>query len=284
MGNYENVLYEVREKVAIITHNNPDSLNALSMGLKRDIDAAMMEAARDTEVRAIIWTANGRAWSAGANMAGEGGSRGPNSSALMSWVDSTEEYYEWGKRWQIRIHKPIVAAVNGYALGRGFEYLLHSDMIIASERAVFGAPEIRHGSIAATRLCFFVPPQWAKRIILTGDHVSAQKAEQIGLVLQVAPHEKLLEEAFALAKRLTYIPSWSMRFNKRMIDGTMEAMGADIALSYSALVDAICHAVAAERPFIREADGLDLDALRKEKGLRAYIQARDEPFGPSPHL
>lgn len=283
MGNYENVLYEVREHVAIITHNNPERLNALSVGLRRDIDAAMMEAAQDENARAIVWTANGRAWSAGANMAGEG-RRDGNSNILMSWVDNSEEYHEWGKRWQIKIHKPIVAAVNGYALGRGFEYLLHSDMIIASEQAIFGAPEIRHGSIAATRLCFFVSPQWAKRIILTGDHVSAQKAEQIGLVLQVVPHEKLLEEAFALAKRLTYIPSWAMRFNKRMIDGTVEAMGADIALSYSALVDAICHAVSAEQPVIRETDGLNLDAVRKEQGLRAFIQARDEPFGPSPHL
>jgi enoyl-CoA hydratase len=202
----------------------------------------------------------------------------------MDTVLNTEEYREWGLRWQIEVPQPIIGAVNGYALGRGFEYLLHSDMLIASDRAVFGAPEIRHGSIAATRLVFFIGPQWAKRIILTGDHVSAETAKRVGLVLDVVPHDQLMEKAFELAKRFTYIPPHAIRFNKRMIDGTMEAMGMNTALAYSSLLDAIDHAVAAEMPLIRQTDGLDLKKFREENGLTAYIHARDEPFGPSPHL
>jgi enoyl-CoA hydratase/carnithine racemase len=288
MAEYKNVIYEKREHVAIITNNNPERLNALSLGLKKDINDAMMEANNDTDVRAIIWTGAGRAFSAGANMGGrgddDGGTSDPSLQGLVGNVISAEEYREWGLRWQAVITKPIIGAINGYALGRGFEYALHSDMLIASERAVFGAPEIRHGTIAATRLPFFVSPQWAKRIILTGDHTSAATALRIGLVIDVVPHEELMDAAFALAKRFTYIPPYAIRFNKRMIDGTLEAMGMNSALAYSSMVDAIGHATQKEQPLIRVTDGVDLKKIQEEEGVRAYIHARDQPFGPSPQL
>ena len=288
MAEYQNVLYEKREHVAIITNNNPERLNALSVGLRKDIDDAMMEAAHDTDVRAIIWTGAGRAFSAGANMGGRGdegrGTNDPSLQGLVGNVLRAEEYREWGLRWQVAVPQPIIGAINGYALGRGFEYSMHCDMLVASEKAVFGAPEIRHGSIAATRLPFFVSPQWAKRIILTGDHVSAETALRIGLVIDVVPHEQLIDAAFTLAKRFTYIPPYAVRFNKRMIDGTVEAMGMNTALAYSSMVDAIGHATEREHPLIRVTDGADLKKIQEQEGVRAYIHARDEPFGPSPHL
>ena len=288
MAEYKNVIYEKREHIAIITNNNPERLNALSVGLKEDIEAAMMEAAHDSDVRAIIWTGAGRGFSAGANMGGRGdeGRRRsePSEQGLVGNFVSAEEYREWGLRWQVSVPQPIIGAINGYALGRGFEYALHCDILIASERAIFGAPEIRHGTIAATRLPFFVSPQWAKRIILTGDHVSAETALRIGLVVDVVPHDQLMDTAFALAQRLTYVPQFAVRFNKRMIDGTMEAMGMNTALAYSSMVDAIGHAAAREQPLIRATDGLDLRKVQQEAGVSAFIHARDEPFGPSPHL
>ena len=287
MPEYDNVLYEKREYVAIITLNNPERLNSLSAGLKQDIEAAMMHAAGDRDVRAIVWTGAGRAFSAGANMGGrgdEGFQRDPSEQGLMGNYLAAEEYREWGLRWQAVVTQPIIGAINGYCLGRGFEYALHSDILIASDRAAFGAPEIRHGSIAATRLPFFVSAQWAKRIILTGDHVSAETAERIGLVVDVVPHEELMDAALSLAQRFAHIPPFAVRFNKRMIDGTQEAMGMNSALSYSSMVDAIGHATAREQPGIRVTDGVDLDKIRQEEGTGAFIKARDKPFGPSPHL
>jgi 2-(1,2-epoxy-1,2-dihydrophenyl)acetyl-CoA isomerase len=118
MASYEHVLYEVHEHVAIITNNNPERLNALSGGLRRDIDAAMMEAAHDPEVRAIVWTGAGRAFSAGANMGGGGegvGAPDPNRRGLLGNYLSAEEYREWGLRWQVSIPQPIIGAINGYA-------------------------------------------------------------------------------------------------------------------------------------------------------------------------
>lgn len=287
MAEFENVLYEVREHVAIITLNNPERLNALSVGLKRDIEASMMEAAGNKDVRAIVWTGAGRAFSAGANMGGRGdeGMRPEDAeTGLMANYLAAEEFREWGLRWQTAVPQPIIGAINGYCLGRGFEYALHSDILIASERAAFGAPEIRHGTIAASRLPFFVSAQWAKRIILTGDHVSAATAERIGLVVEVTPHEGLMDRAFALAQRFAHIPPFAVRFNKRMIDGTQEAMGMNNALAYSSMVDAIGHATAREQSAVRITDGVDLAKIRKEQGTGAFIKARDKPFGPSPHL
>ena len=285
MAEYKNVLYEVRDHVAIITNNNPEHLNALSVGLKNDIEAAFMEAAHDRNVRAIVWTGAGRGFSAGANMGGRGDEDAePRESGLMGGYQNAEEYREWGVRWQTQVWQPIIGAINGYALGRGFEYALHSDILIASEQAIFGAPEIRHGSIAATRLPFLVGPQWAKRVILTGDHVSAQTALRIGLVVDVVPHEKLMDAAFALAQRISYIPPYAVRYNKRMIDGTMEAMGMNNALAYSSLLDIIGHATDRGEPLIRQTDGVNLNEVRDKEGTRAFIKARDLPFGPSPHL
>ena len=284
MAEYKNVLYEVRDHVAIITNNNPEHLNALSVGLKNDIEAAFMEAAHDRNVRAIVWTGAGRGFSAGANMGGRGDEDREREPGLLGGYLNSEEYREWGTRWQTAVHQPIIGAINGYALGRGFEYCMHSDILIASERAIFGAPEIRMGSIAATRLPFLVNSQWAKRIILTGDHVSAQTALRIGLVVDVVPHEELLDAAFALAQRISWIPPYAVRYNKRMIDGTMEAMGMNTALAYSSLLDVIGHATGTGEPLIRQTDGVNLTEIQQKEGTRAYIHARDLPFGPSPHL
>ena len=117
MAEYKNVIYEKKEHVAIITNNNPERLNALSLGLRKDIDDAMMEAANDTDVRAIIWTGAGRAFSAGANMGGRGdeggGASDPSLQGLVGNVIAAEDYREWGLKWQVAITKPIIGAING---------------------------------------------------------------------------------------------------------------------------------------------------------------------------
>jgi enoyl-CoA hydratase/carnithine racemase len=215
-------------------------------------------------------------------MGGGDADEASTGSRLLDNLRSAQAYYDWGLRWDIEIPKPLIGAINGYCLGRGFEYALHCDMLLASDRAVFGLPENRGGGIAM-HLPFWVNPAWAKRIAMTGDHVSAETAKRIGLVLDIVPHEKLMDEAFALAKRFTYIPPHAIRFNKRMIDGTVEAMGKNTALAYQTLLHAICGTVGADFPRVRY-DGLDLEKVRQEQGLRGFIHARDEPFGPSPHL
>ena len=128
MAEYKNVIYEKREHVAIITNNNPERLNALSVGLRKDIDDAMMEAANDTDVRAIIWTGAGRAFSAGANMGGRGdegaGTPDPSLQGLVGNVIAAENYREWGLKWQVAITKPIKIWALFLALFKSYTVLL----------------------------------------------------------------------------------------------------------------------------------------------------------------
>lgn len=276
---YEAIIYEKKKRVALITFNRPEKMNALNETLRGDIEAALHDAEQDDEVRSIVMTGNGRAWSAGADMSRERDATRDNGRDLIGWYNSTEQSFE-RQRAMRRLHKPIVAAINGYALGAGFELLITCDLLVASERAVMGAPELRHGSIVATWLPFIVGPMWAKRIILTGDHVSAQTAKDIGLVIDVVPHDQLLPKAMELAERIALVPPLAVRFNKRMIDGVMEMMGVEHGLQYGALVSAICHAGA--MPLAETADGRKLSEVREKEGVRGFLEARDGPFGRVP--
>ncbi len=142
---YEVILYEKIGRVAQITFNRPEKLNALSRELRRDINAALRDANEDPEVRSIVMTGSGRAWSAGADL-GSGESRGSSDlDVLLSWYNSTEAGLE-STRFMRRLHKPIVAALNGYTLGAGFELAITCDLLIASEQAVLDV--LRSGQIS----------------------------------------------------------------------------------------------------------------------------------------
>lgn len=278
---YTTVLYEKQGRVAQITLNRPERLNALSGELSADIAAALQEANQDPDVRAVVMTGTGRAFSAGADLSRGGGEQAPGTYSgrdLLGWYNSTEEGLERSRAMR-RLQKPIVAALNGYTLGAGFELAITCDILIASEQAVMGAPEIRHGSIVATFLPFLVGPMWAKRMILTGDHISAQTAKEIGLLVDVVPHEELLPAALALAERIAMVPPLAVRLNKRMLDGILEMSGLDKSQEYGHVVAAICHTLGDQAT---DQAGRRLSTIRETEGLRAMLEARDGPFGRTP--
>ncbi len=275
---FETVLYDKRpqDRIAIITMNHPDKLNALSVQLRSDILSALETAEADTEVRAVVLHGAGRAFSAGADMGGggRGGAAATPEEHLLGWIDSVEDSIRHMHR-RHAMHKPVVAAVHGYALGAGLELAMSCDLIIAARGTRFGEPEIRHGSIVATVLPWLVGPMWAKRIILTGDYIDAETAERIGLCLEVVSEEQLLERATWLAARIAKVPQLGVRFNKQMIDGIMEMAGFDKAHSYASLVAAICHTLT---PLAETPDGRRLAEVRAAEGLRSFLEAREAPF------
>lgn len=268
------VLFErLPGRVGLVTLNRPERLNALSPQVWQDFIATLQEADRDPEVRALVVRGAGRAFSAGADMDPSRPERD-----LLGWYESELESVP-RHRILREISKPTIGAIHGWCLGWGFELACSLDMLLAAEDAKFGAPEIRHGSMVASILPLRIGPMWAKRLIFTGDIIDAQKAKEIGLVLDVFPGEKVLEEALALARRIALVPPLGVRFNKRMIDGVAEAIGADLAVSYGSLVSAICHALM-ERA--ENAAGENLQAIRRSQGLRAFLEARERPFRPGP--
>ena len=281
MGSYENVLYEREGPVVTITLNRPERLNAISPGLEDDLHAALDEADADPDVRSIILTGAGRAFSSGYDMSGEGGSRNrpdprtaPIGVFLESWWrNDTRNIDKLMHLW--RLGKPIIGAINGYAMGGGFWYTCATDLTIASEEAMFAQPEVRH--ISNTSFLFVALCGWkvANRYALTGDHFDAQEALRIGLVNEVVPHDQLMPRARALAERLALVPEPSVRLNKAIAMQGLMASGVYSGLLLNGSLSGIVHS---SRLPVND----DLDEARRTGGLRAFLDLRDSKFKPEP--
>jgi enoyl-CoA hydratase len=269
-------IYEIADRVATITMNRPERLNALTPQLWAEIDDGLSAADADPEVRAVVLTGNGRAFSSGIDMSGAGlpaGQPRPRRG-LNDWYEAEVEGERRHRRFR-DMTKPIIAAVNGFSLAWGFELAVMCDFIIASDQARFGAPEIRHGSTVGTMLPWIVPVQHARYLMYTGETIDAQEAHRIGLALRVVPQDRLQEEAHSFAARLAMIPPLALKFNKRSIDGSMDMAGLRNSLEYAHLAAAICHTLQYEAT---TPDGRNLEEIRSEHGLRAFLEARDGPF------
>jgi len=193
------VLYERRGRIAVITINRPEALNAINAQVWTEMGYALEEYARDTTLWcAIITGAGERSFCAGADL--KALSRGeqivPTEGEKWGFAGIVKHY----------IKKPIIAAVNGFALGGGTEIALACDLIVASEKASFGLPEVKRGILAGAggllRLPRQIPLKIALECILTGEALSAEEAKKWGLINRVVPHESVLEEAIQLANKI----------------------------------------------------------------------------------
>ena len=275
MGGYEFVLYETGDRIATITLNRPDQMNALSPDLERELHEALDEADADGGVRAIVVTGAGRAFSAGYDLGREREAPETTRDALLRWTETDTKHVEHMMH-LMELDKPIVAAVNGWALGGGFWYSLACDITIASEQATFGQPEVR--MISNTSFLFPALVGWkeAHRYALTGDHFDAREALRIGAVNEVVPHDQLMERARAMAARLALVPTDSVRLNKRLTTYGLHAMGLRNALQTGGLLSIVAHA----STDAREVAGL-YETQRRD-GLTAFLRQRDNPFIPEP--
>jgi len=219
---YVNVLTETVDRVGLVRLNRPKQLNALNGQLMEELATALEEFDRDPNVGCLVITGNDRAFAAGADikeMAGE-------SAASMLTEDRIS-------RWDRvkRIRKPIVAAVSGYCLGGGCELAMTCDIIIASESAQFGQPEINLGVMPGAggtqRLARAIGKSKAMEMILTGRTLSAREAEQAGLVSRVVPVEVALDEALKLAQEIASKAPIAVRLAKEAVNKVYEVPLAD---------------------------------------------------------
>lgn len=272
---YENILVETLAppaRVAIVTLNRPEKMNALSAGLWADVENAFGELNRDPDVRAIVLTGSGRAFSAGADMTGIPGQS--SRRGLVEWWEAEGAGLRRHRLFR-EMNKPIIAAVNGWCLAWGLEVASMCDFIIASDQAKFGAPEIRHGSTVNTFMTWNLGPQWARYLLLSGESIDAQTAKEIKLALRVVPHDSLLAEATKFARTLAAMPAVALQLNKRLLDGLMNIAGMDAGLEYGRAMTTIAHTLQyeAETP-----DGRNLEEIREQHGMKAFLEARDAPF------
>lgn len=220
MPEFETILYEKKGNVAIITLNRPEKLNALNSKMNRDLKYAFREAKEDSSVRAIVLTGAGRGFCSGADISDFAG-----GVTLEDFKKMTEQGimpetiitpYDL-----IDVPKPIVAAVNGVAVGFGTNILLNCDIIIASEAASFGEFFVRMGLIPDMNGCLLLPMllgiHKAKELIFTGERINAQEALRIGLVNKVVPPEQLMSTAMELANKLAEAPPLAIAMSKKLI-------------------------------------------------------------------
>jgi enoyl-CoA hydratase len=195
---YETLIVEVSDHVALIKLNRPDALNALNSKLLSELAAAMASADANEKVRCIVLTGSEKAFAAGADI---------KEMSEKSFVDVfAGDLFTPETEALLRVRKPIIAAVSGYALGGGCELAMMCDFIIASDTAKFGQPEINLGVVAGLggtqRLTRFVGKSKSMDMNLTGRFMDAEEAERAGLVSRVVPVKKLMETAMEAAQKI----------------------------------------------------------------------------------
>ncbi len=195
---YKMLIVELEDGVTVIRLNRPDALNALNSELLAELSTALREADRNEKVRAIILTGSDKAFAAGADV---------KEMSEKSFVDVfTTDMFAADTEAMLKVRKPIIAAVAGYALGGGCELAMMCDFIIAADTAKFGQPEINLGVIAGLggtqRLTRFIGKSKSMDMHLTGRFMDADEAERSGLVSRVVPAKKLMDEAMSAAGKI----------------------------------------------------------------------------------
>lgn len=215
---YNTLLFEMRGKVALITLNRPEALNALSPELTEELSALLDQLETDDNVAVVVLTGSEKAFAAGADI-----------KAMKDW--SYMDVYKADfitATWEriSRFRKPTIAAVNGYALGGGCELAMMCDFIIASDTARFGQPEITIGTIPGAggtqRLARFIGKAKAMDMILTGRMMDAQEAERSGLVSRLLPSAELVEGTLKVAEQIARLSSPIAMMAKEAVDRAFE--------------------------------------------------------------
>jgi enoyl-CoA hydratase len=255
---YENIIFEVTEGIATITFNRPKALNALNDHLLDEFSAALDDIAADEDIRVLILTGAGeKSFVAGADI-----TELATFDTLQGKLFSSKGQLVIGRLQELAI--PVIAAVNGFALGGGSEIALACDFIYASENAMFGLPEITLGIIpgfgGTQRLSRLIGSNRAKEMIFTGKRIPAAEAKAIGMVNRVLPPESLMEETFNTARVMATMGKVSLRAAKQAINN---GLNVDLATGCRIEVDAFAVCMASE-------DG--------KEGTRAFIEKRKPEF------
>lgn len=212
---YKNLSVSIQEGIAIVKLNRPERLNALNTETILEIEGAIEILAKDETAKVIIITGEGKAFVAGADIA--------EMRDMTPW--QAREFAKTGQRVLAKIEnleKPVIAAINGFALGGGCELALACDIRIASEDSKIGQPEVGLGLIpgfaGTQRLSRLCGVSVAKELIFSGDMIDAQESLRIGLVNKVVPQDKLMEEAMGLAKKIVSKGPLAIKLAKTVIN------------------------------------------------------------------
>ncbi|MBI3735106.1 crotonase/enoyl-CoA hydratase family protein [Candidatus Sumerlaeota bacterium] len=275
---YTTLLYETGGRIARITLNRPEKLNAINDAMPREIRAAVEEANRDPDVHVIILAGAGRAFCAGYDLQQFAETKGPNAGTqTMPW-DPLRDYQYMGddnacfmSLW--RGLKPVICKIQGYAVAGGSNIALCADIILMAEDAMIGYPPARvWGCPTPAMWVYRVGAERAKRLLLTGDLISGREAARIGLVAEAVPAAELDAAAEKLAARMTGVPINQLIMHKMIVNQTFENMGMGTTQILATLFDGIAR---------HTPEGIAFKKRSEEVGFKQAVQERDsgKPIG-----
>jgi len=255
---YNTLKYEKKDTIGILTVNRPDKMNALSNELTMELKQVLEEIEKDEDLRVLIITGAGdKAFVAGADI-----SELVERDALIGRSVSRFRQELFSRIENLPV--PVLAAVNGYALGGGLELALACNIRIAAESAKFGAPEVKLGIIpgdgGTQRLPRLVGLGRAMEMVITGDFVDAEEAHRIGLANKVVPDQELMEATMALAQKIATRPPLAVKYAKEAVNRSQEG---DAASGYA--LESYLHA-------------LSCTTEDKKEGVTAFLEKRKGDF------
>lgn len=223
----ELLIYEEKGPVAIITFNREEKLNAMNTPIVKKLTELLEYVSQADHIRSVILTGKGRAFVAGADIEEYSGQTAIEFTDYQNRSRKMFEAIENNK-------KPVIAAVNGYALGGGFELVLSCDMVLASSKAKMGLPEIQLGLLpgggGTQKLARIIGRNWAKELLMTGRYLSAEEAFNLRIVNRIIEPEDLHEKAFELANQLAERSPFAVNQMKELVNQGIESP-LDIGLS-----------------------------------------------------
>jgi enoyl-CoA hydratase len=280
----EHIQFTVQDRIATITLNRPEKRNAISQIMLREFHQALLEADDQRDVSVILLEGAGKDFCAGFDLAGrysgvaEEAARG-DETQYRGMVTSFDDDCWYMERQQDTlllpwaIHKPILAKLHGNCLAGGTDLAFACDIVIASQDARIGFPAVRANGMPLSNMWLYhLGPQWAKRLMFTGDCLSGSDAARVGLVLDAYPAAQLDAEAHALVRRIACVDSELLAAHKRAVNLGLELMGAKTLQRLDAELDARAHLSVGPRRSQFKRD-------MAEHGLKTALQNRDASFG-----
>ena len=274
---FETIDYQIERGRARITLNRPERRNALSLQLQQELHEALWDADNDTAVHSVILRGAGKDFCAGYDLK-SAAPKNADGRKLRGARKIDDDIWQLERAQRLRMaifdmHKPVIAAVHGRCLAGGTDLVFLCDMVIAAEDAVIAFPPARDfGSLPNQMWLYHCGPQWAKRLLLTGDSISGKDAQTIGLVMKAVPMADLEAEVEGLADRLALIDPDLLATQKRIVNLGLELMGARTLQRLACENDARGHNAAAAQQLINSLGTTD---------LKEVFRRRDEKFGDS---
>jgi enoyl-CoA hydratase len=277
------VLYERDGRIARLTLNRPEVLNAIDGALPEELEAAVKEADRDPAVHVIVLAGAGRAFCAGYDLTLYAEGSDPSTSVGEQPWDPMQDFAFMMRNTQafmslFRSYVPVICKVHGFAVAGGSDIALCCDLIVMAEDARIGYMPARVWGCPTTAMWVYrLGPERAKRMLFTGDTVDGREAERIGLVLKAVPAQALDAEVEALAARLASVPRNQLMMQKLMINQALENMGLHSTQMVATLFDGVARHTPEGAAFKRRAESVGWAQAVRERDLGTYDWTADRP-------